>query len=80
MEGTAGRAPSVAYTHMADKAAGDIAHVEAAWVVDRENAVLVAASLDQTCSHLPGMGQELPFFEDPLMDNRLYPAEVEEEY
>lgn len=60
-------------------AAGDIAHVEVAWV-DKDNAVLVAASLDQTCCHLPVMEQERPFFEDPLMDNKLYPAEVEEEY
>ena len=55
VEGTVDKVPKVvAYSHMVDKAAGDIVHVEVAWI-DKGNAALVAASLDQTCSHLPEM-------------------------
>ena len=43
-------------SHMVDNAAGDIAHVEVAWL-DKGNAVLVAAFLKRTCSRLPEMEQ-----------------------
>lgn len=87
MEDTADKVAMAAHTHMQDKVVGDIARVAVAYP-DKGSAAL-AASPVHFCSpqtlmvhwklHL-GMEEEHPFFEDPLMDKRSFPAEVVVEY
>lgn len=86
-EDIADKVADAVHNHKEDTAVGDIVHVLAGASNPDSRNVALAASPIQVCSlqtqkktPLGRREQEHPFFEDPLMDRKPFPAEVVEEY